>query len=318
MSSCGGGDEDEPGGLTPTTITAKDGTVVQVRKAGPVTFVYDNYDQFDGFMHNGQSYHIDENNTLKFSYYDLFIDEDARHIINQFTMKINDRGLVSTIDFKLQFVYDEEGVEYRINGKMVYGYDKDKRVTGMTTKYILQEIRKQITKRASLEIYQTTTWKNGMLTAFNTTEISKWQSSESKDGMTNDLAWDEEKTTKAVVNYGSEKNDPKQMPATLCDVMFNDLCIPMFAPLGMYGVGPTYLPKNCTLYIQEIPQNGTVESSEDEVTFNFTTNSDGTIASEWMNDDEPTNYQYTVTRAITDEQAEYIISGLKRLAKIED
>ena len=321
LTSCGGDDE---GSGNTINITDKDGNTVQVRKAGAVTFLYDNFNNFDGFMFNGNSYHLDTDKTLAFSYYDLFSGSDAHYLTNQFMIKINDRGLVSTTEFAVQFIIseDDEEEEYRINGKMVYGYNSGKQVTGMSAMVRTEQITREGgvkvgDKVGQLDIRHTATWKNGLLTDFEAKEKSSWTNSEQKDGRWEDWGWNEEKTTNGMVSYGSEANTAKQLPATLCDLAFYNLCIPMFGPICLYGPGPTHLPTSCTVYEKETASNGQVETDEETYTFHFTKNSDGTIASEWLDDDDPVQYQYSITRAIDDEQAQHMIVGLMRFLKLK-
>ena len=325
LTSCGDEDE-EQGNLKPVVIDDSEGNLVQVRKAGPYTITYDAYDQFDGFMANGNSFHVDEKGNLKFSYNDFLTDEDGEFFTNQFTMNINDRGLVSMIDFKLQVVYDEDEeigadqLEHRIVGKIVYGYDKNRQVTGMSTKINWEEITtlsgvKICDQIDKIDIRHTTTWKNGLLTAFEAKEKTICEKSELVNDKWEDMTWNEELTTNGTIDYGTEKNEAKQMPATLFNIVFCDMCIPMFAPIGMYGAGPANLPASCTVYEQAIPRSGIPENDQDEYSFHFKMNDNGTIDSEWTDDEEPTEYQYTVTRAIGEEEAKHIVAGLKRLAK---
>lgn len=308
MTSCGGDDEDTTNNGN-SSYTDQNGNGVLVSQAGPMTFFYDNNNAFDGFMKEGKSYRV-ANSMMDFSY-DMQGEDGVRYMVNEFKMKLNSRGFISQIDFKVRSV-DKDSVELRTNGRMVYGYDNNKQLTGTSMKAYITHIAGDGSRveEGSIDVRHTVHWKNNMLVGFETkTTSSNAITSFNEEDLWINTTEQGEETTTGTFNYGNEKNVTKQMPLGLCDIALDGNGLAMFCIPGLYGTGTTDLPTGATVTSRKFV-NGQGSTEEEVYTFDFSINHDGTISAEKVNGESIITYSYTNTRA-TAEQICHLVKGLQ-------
>lgn len=297
VSSCGDDDDNEGGasGVPAPTLTDNNGKSVQVLSAGNVWFRYDEDGKIIKFGDSYESYEL-EGNAFEFTYEDAYTAK--------FTL--NGSGLISkismTCDLKGSGGYHKEKI------MITYNYNSARQLIGASYsgsaewKYTDSHGQEQGSASGTGSIKNT--WSNGNLVkCVNESKIS---------GKENGKSYNEHETGTYTFSYGNTLNSFKQFPYFMGDgtTGINGEGFSLFCIVGLYGVGPAYLP---TGYVEEwkYEEDGDIDYETREYDLSFTLNADGTINTERRGNYEYISYQYGAVNRSVVEQAENLLPILK-------
>lgn len=281
--SCGDDDSGNANGGTPTSVLKdKDGNPVRLLSVGDGWYEYDQDGRIVRFGNSKYSY------TVTGDTY----SEDGSTMSFKFGM--NSKGLITSLTMEYDAI-DPIYERIKGSGTSSYSYDSNNQLTGITHTYIADIYNGKGT--ATHEATLTNTWKDGNLV--NIALITK--DVEPDYNGTIEQNW--------TISYGSLTNTVRQFPLQLGsdatsiteEAGFGLLSLP-----GLFGVGPVNLPSGMTTETIEDSKERGQEArhwwSRHNYTFEFTQNSNGTLATEKIDSYTYAYYVYDETRSVSPEQ----------------
>lgn len=278
LVSCSSDDEEDTGPVTPSEVpspvlTDSQGHRLRVTSfGGSVQFRYDESGKLTSFGEYGKMYDFKE---------DVFTLETEDGTYN---IAMNGQGLISRISMTLDEV-DEDGSYNKGDGVINYQYNGDRQlvsVSGFTNydTYDKSENSHYIDKTSGA--YRLT-WNNGNLEKY----VMECSGTETEDGET----FNYKESGTSTYTYGNQPNVFRQLPYYMANGFLGD-GIDVFCVLGLYGVGPAYLPTQCT----EVETGDRYDTETHNYTYNFILNDNGSINTEKR---DYNSYAYIYSNAVT-------------------
>ncbi|MCR4922252.1 MAG: hypothetical protein K5945_11200 [Bacteroidaceae bacterium] len=327
LTSCGDDDDElgsgKAGAVPAPTITDANGNKVQVTSIGNFSFGYDEQGKLRSFTAVNETFEIEGNKFILNSE-----TEDWKSSIN---IALNGKGYISTISYKTSRK-SSDGENEVEEGKITCSYNGNGQMTGVSESSSFLETDIDNGKQVGTWSGNSTskcniTWKNENLTDCNFTSNETEKGSFIEDGK----KYTENESTKGegkmTFTYGSEKNPARQLPFVMCSSIFEQTIevggdIGVFAVIGLYGVGPAYLPESYTCYRKWVETEDGEEDIDEENSsryFRFDINkNNGTIATEYIsysaagNYNQMANYNYVGTRTMLDQARKFSLILHKR------
>lgn len=276
-----GDDNDEGGsssGIPSPVLTDAGGNKLQVTAAGDYWYRYDENGKLSRFYDGGSVYTLDGDNfAINFS------SSEGAYFFKFFT---NGNGLMTKMEIGCDLKFSNGGWDKQ-NITFSYQYNSSKQLTresisGSGNFYYPEntdsedfdygKVKETLTGEASF------TWAEGNLVSLS----GQAQRKGTRDGQ----AFTEEPTTSTqTYTYGSQANAFRQFPVSMGDLA--DDFFSLFCAVGLFGVGPAYLP---TAYTENQTEDG--ESWTESAKFWFTLNNDGSINTEQREYERRISYQY--------------------------
>ena len=196
-------------------------------------------------------------------------DEEAK-------VSFTGKGYIKSI--KASWDYKDEDGSYKGSGEISFSYNGDGQLTSYSESS--SESGKEDGESFSFKgTYKATyTWKNGNLVKVVTEEMDTEDGEKSEAGST------------CTIEYGDQKNELGQYSVGLADVLdMEDADI--FAYVGMLGKASSYFPVSYTEEWYEKDSDGYENEGKHDSNMTYSFNSDGTIATEYVNG-RSYNYSY--------------------------
>lgn len=259
--------EDENGGPSPSdpvsgaSVTNKSDLATKagllVKQIGDYSFGYDNKNRVVSVRY--KDYGFEESITLDYEKGLLYWGEEP------YTVKFNKDGYITEIAFTWEENYGKNEME-KVTYSQTFVYDTNGHMISSKCKEIYTEIYDGETYTESFDATYSLTWENGNLLKavcdFKEIEDDEYYNEKSN----------------SQVSYSTKSNQYLQMLAQIDEVIDMDIDGVLYAT-GLFGKGAKNLPSSVISTFVEY-EDGDVYSSEEHIKFEFTQNSNNTIASE--------------------------------------
>lgn len=226
-----GGNQDGTSTEIPSPyLTDTNGNKIQVASIGGLQFTYNENGKLTGIISDYYGkYEMGETFTLTnyrsgSSY--------TRKTESAFTT--NDKGLIVKSEYKYGRVVDSNW-DVRETETRNYNYNSENQLTSITYTRTYIEESESGTRTGTVSF----NWVDGNLSSIIDTSTDSYTQNTGEQKVEND------KDT-YTFEYGNQVNVFKQVPAIVCEAAIDINDIEMLGVLGLIGVGPTYLPTNCT------------------------------------------------------------------------
>ena len=222
-----GGNQDGTSTEIPSPyLTDASGNKIQVASIGGLMFSYDENGKLTEIRSSYRTYQLGE--TFTFTNY----RSTDRKTESAFTT--NDKGLIVTSEYKYGKIVDSNWNVSETETRN-YNYNSENQLTGITYTRTYIEESESGTRTGTVSF----NWVDGNLISIIDTSTDSYTKNTGEQKVKND------KDT-YTFEYGNQVNVFKQVPAIVCEAAIDINDIEMLGALGLIGVGPTYLPTNCT------------------------------------------------------------------------
>lgn len=275
MTSCGDDDDDGEfggGGSGTAGSTVIGNTGNYLTQIGNYSLSYDSKGRLSAISAYGDAMEFTYNpNTIIF--------KDGNYDTHKLNVSYNSKGYVTSMSGSV--TVKEADYSYTSSGTINVTYDGNGHATKLVSSSKETGVDEGVKYTETTTTNYTFTWKSGNLVKVVMEEV------EIEDG--------DKETYKETytIDYGNNKypNTHKQYSFSLASTITGDF-ESIMAMVGMYGVGPDYLPVSIIEEWEE-NHNGKTHTGSSTTDFSYRFNDDGTIAFESGNYGSGYNYVYS-------------------------
>lgn len=265
------GDDDDEGGSSSSipspVLTDADGNRVQVAGVADYRFYYDESGKLTSFYDGGSTYRLEDN---KFA-----INLSASVGTYYLRFYTNGNGLMSKMEIGCDLKYNDGGWDKQ-DITFTYQYNSSKQVTRESVSGKADFYEADNTDPADADYGKvkknrvgdmTFTWTDGNLVA----AVGQGEEKGTRDGE----SFSRTSKSNYTFEYGNQENAFRQFPAFMGEELGSDF-FSLFCVVGLFGVGPAYLPTGYTENYTDFDGKSGTQSGD----FRFTLNENGTINTE--------------------------------------